>query len=258
MTYDYRLRQVAFVSSDLARITAELEAVFGLRPAFHDPQVGDYGLINGVFPVGGDFIEVVQPIAPDASAGRYLKRRGGDCGYMIILQAEDARQHRTRLATQGVREIEVLDFPIHFCTHFHPGDFAGVLASIDTASGVANWREEDSAWHPAGLDWNGFRTPNSFALRAVTVQHREPETAARIWSERLALPFAQTGGAFEIALWRGRIRFEAPRDADGTGIVALDIAVRSPQETLGRAQTHGLPVRDGAVMICGAALRPVA
>ena len=79
-----RLRQVALVAKDLEPVRKALEDVFGLKVAYRDPGVGVYGLVNVVMPFGGDFIEIVQPVAADASAGRYLARRGGDAGYMLI------------------------------------------------------------------------------------------------------------------------------------------------------------------------------
>jgi hypothetical protein len=49
--------------------------------------VGRFGLTNAVFAVGDTFVEVVAPTQPDTTAGRYLKRRGGDGGYMAIFRS---------------------------------------------------------------------------------------------------------------------------------------------------------------------------
>ncbi|MGE3141842.1 MAG: VOC family protein [Hyphomonadaceae bacterium] len=256
MRYEYRLRQVAFVSADLQKITAQLEAVFGVRASYHDPQVADYGLINGVFPVGHDFIEVVQPVAADASAGRYRERRGGDCGYMVILQTEEAQMHRARLAKMGVREIEVLDFKNHFCTHFHPADFAGVLASIDTTKGDPHWRAPESDWYPAGPDWRASKTPECASLASVTIQHPDPQAAAARWALLLGAPQASADTCV-LPLSGAEIRFVPAQDSYGAGVVGLDVRMRDPEAALARAREEWLPVEDGAVRICGAALRPV-
>ncbi|MGB6086698.1 MAG: hypothetical protein WBF74_08885, partial [Parvibaculum sp.] len=76
------LRQVALVAHDLGPVVEDLGAVLGLKVAFRDPGVGVFGLVNAVMPLGGEFLEVVQPVKDDASALRYLHRRGGDAGYM--------------------------------------------------------------------------------------------------------------------------------------------------------------------------------
>jgi hypothetical protein len=92
-----RLRQIALVAHDLEPHAADFKAVLGLNVAYRDPGVAVFGLVNVVMPVGGEFLEIVQPVKPDASAARYLKRRSGDAGYMVILQDDDALAHRARL-----------------------------------------------------------------------------------------------------------------------------------------------------------------
>ena len=46
-----------------------------LADPFDDPGVGEFGLINAVFPVGDTFVEVVSAVQPGTTAGRYLARR---------------------------------------------------------------------------------------------------------------------------------------------------------------------------------------
>jgi len=123
------LRQVALVAHDLEPVVAELEAVLGLQVAFRDPGVAIFGLVNAVMPVGGEFLEVVQPVKDDASALRYLHRRGGDAGYMLIFEVADALAHRERVLALGARQIAAMDKRYVF-THFHPADFGGVLTSM--------------------------------------------------------------------------------------------------------------------------------
>src|SRR5579864_6494905 len=100
-----RLRQIAFIAHALDPIAAQLGKVFDLKVGFRDPGVAYFGLNNIVMPVGGEFLEVVAPFRDDASGARYLTRRGGDAGYMVILQDEDALAHRARLEADGVRII---------------------------------------------------------------------------------------------------------------------------------------------------------
>ena len=76
-----RLRQVALVARACGRVAAELGRAFGWGEPLRDPGVGGFGLTNAVFAVGGTFLEVVAPVRPDTTAGRYLERRGGDGGY---------------------------------------------------------------------------------------------------------------------------------------------------------------------------------
>lgn len=252
-----RLRQVALVARDLGPPAQSLEAVFDLKVAFRDPAVGVFGLVNVVMPVGGEFLEVVQPVREDASAARYLARRGGDAGYMVILQAADALAHRARLEAAGVRVIAKRSEGRYRFSHFHPADCTGVLLSIDSVEGEANWRGPVSDWPPAGPDWRAFASAASLGIRAVNVQARDPAAAAERWSRLLARPVARAGDGFELALDQGAIRFVSPVDEDGTGVIGIDVAVTDTDAAMSRAADAGLEIQDGAVRICGVAVRPV-
>src|SRR5207302_11197019 len=99
------IRQIALVARDLEPVVADLCAVLGLEVAFHDPGVGEFGLHNAVMPVGSTFLEVVSPVREGTTAGRLLDKRGGDGGYMVILQTDDLDTARTRLGPLGVRIV---------------------------------------------------------------------------------------------------------------------------------------------------------
>jgi len=249
-----RLRQIAFIARELQPIADQLGAVFGLQVGFRDPGVEYFGLKNVVMPVGGEFLEVVAPFRDDASGARYLARRGGDAGYMVILHDADALAHRARLEAMGVRVIARSRGDDYQYTHFHPADCAGVLMSLDSVPGDAAWREPKSEWPPAGPDWRDHQGAEALGIASVTIQARDPLAACERWSALLDRPAA----ALEIALDRGAIRFVAPVDADGTGVVGLDIEVRDADAALARARAAGLPVAAGAMQICGVAVRPAA
>ena len=248
-----RLRQIALVAHDLEPVAAQLNAVFGLRIAFRDPAVGVFGLVNAVMPVGGEFLEIVQPVTAEASAGRYLKRRGGDAGYMLIFETQDAMAHRARLEGKGVRVIARHRTPEYSFTHFHPGDFNGVLTSIDTAGDGSEWHKRFGDWPPAGPHWREHPAPDEIqGIAGATVQARDPGAAAAHWSELLQ---ARRDGS-TLILDGSTVSFVAPVDEDGTGIVGIRIAVRDPGAVLARASAQGLRVEDGGVRIGGVTFVP--
>jgi len=252
-----RLRQIAFIAKDAEPIAEQLGAVFGLQVGFRDPGVEYFGLRNVVMPVGGEFLEVVAPFRDDASGARYLARRGGDAGYMVILQDEDAMAHRARLEAMGIRVIARSRGDDYQYTHFHPADCAGVLMSLDSVPGDTAWREPMSKWPPAGPNWRDHPSEAALGISAVTIQSREPLAACERWCALLDRPASTTGEGLEIALDRGHIRFVAPVDDDGTGVIGLDIEVRDGHAALERARAAGLPVAGGATQICGVVVRPV-
>jgi len=249
-----RLRQIALVAHDLEPVVAQLNAVFGLRVAFRDPAVAKYGLVNVVMPVGGEFLEIVQPMTADASAARYLKRRGGDAGYMLIFQADNALTHRMRLTDEGIRVIAKVDTPRYTFTHFHPGDFDGVLVSIDTAGDGKDWNQRFGHWPPAGPEWQSFASPpDVLGLAGATVQVKDPDAVAQRWSQLLE---AECEGA-SLRFDGAEVRFVEPVDADGTGVVGVEIAVRDPAVVLARASSLGVAVEAGAIRIGGVSFVPV-
>jgi hypothetical protein len=252
-----RLRQIALIAHDLQPIADQLGAVFGLKVGFRDPGVEYFGLRNVVMPAGSEFLEVVSPFREDASGARYLARRGGDAGYMVILQDADALAHRARLEAAGVRIIARSRGDDYRYTHFHPGDCAGVLMSIDSVEGDADWRAPHSDWPPAGPDWRAHQSEATRGIAAVTLQARDPIAACERWCALLGRPATTAGDTLEIALERGVIRFAPPIDDDGSGVVGLDLEVTDPDAALDRARAAGLPVAAGAVQIGGVVMRPV-
>src|SRR5689334_7640298 len=147
-----RLRQIALVAEQLAPAEQELFAVLGLAPCYRDPLVGRWGLENVLGAIGGNFLEIVAPTKPGTSAGRYLERRNGNGGYMVILQCPDAAKERERIAALGVRVVEKIDRPKYVASHFHPSDVGGVLLSVDSTP-QADYRQIMGDWPPAGDGW---------------------------------------------------------------------------------------------------------
>jgi catechol 2,3-dioxygenase-like lactoylglutathione lyase family enzyme len=252
-----RLRQIALMAHKIAPVQAQLEAVFGLKVAYRDPGVEYFGLANIVMAVGGEFLEVLEPIREDASGARYLARRGGDAGYMVITQDDDALAHRARLEAEGVRVIARSRGDSYRYTHFHPGDCAGVLLSIDSVNGDAGWREPLSEWPPAGPAWRDYPSDMSLGIVSTTIQHRDPAAATARFAHLLGVEVTEDRGAPAVALSPGVIRFVEPVDTDGTGVVGLDIRVRDVGAVIEAARKAGLPVDGGAVRIGGVAMRAV-
>jgi len=245
-----RLRQVALVARDLEPVVESLCRVLGVEVCFRDPNVGIFGLENAVIAVGDTFLEVVCPVKPDASAARYLERKGGDAGYMVILQCDDLEDDRKRVANLGVRVVWSIDLPEISATHLHPRDVGGAILSLDAARPRESW-----LW--AGPDWRSrVRTDVTRAIAGIAIQSPGPKTLADRWSRILGRPLTEgpTGEA-RIALDEGFIDFEKESDGRGEGLsrIVLDVADRG--RFTSEARAAGLPLRDGEVVICGTRIR---
>lgn len=204
-----RLRQVALVAADLDPVVRSLTEELGVGVVFRDPGVAEFGLHDALFVLGDTFLEVVAPIREGTTAGRYLERRGGDGGYMVILQCDDLDAERARVADLGVRVVWKIDLPDMRGTHLHPADVGGAILSLDSADPPGSWR-----W--GGPNWQ----PNTAGeITGVEIQAADPEAMAARWSEVLGAPATDR----VVTLDRGRIRFVEASDGRGDGVAAVEI-----------------------------------
>jgi catechol 2,3-dioxygenase-like lactoylglutathione lyase family enzyme len=247
-----RLRQIALVARDLAAARAAITGVLGLDYAYDDPGVGKYGLCNAVFPVGTTFLEVVSPKAPGTTAERLLGKRGGDGGYMVILQVDDLAAARARVHDAGARVVDQIDRDGAAFTHIHPKDIGGAILSIDRMIPKERWE-----W--GGPHWTEHvRTDVSVAVVGAELQAEDPGRMARRWGAVLGRSAEQSEDVWKIKLDEGEIRFVAARDGRGEGLGGFDVLVRSPSDARRRAQAMGLLDPKGQIMLSGTRLRLVA
>ncbi len=204
-------------------MTARLHEAFGLSVAFRDPHIIHYGLRNAVLPCGESFVEVVEPVREDASAKRFLDRRGGDAGYMIILQVADAHAACEHAKAQGARVVDTIDRPDYLAFHFHPADFGGVLVSFDQQKTVSDPLEPFGDWYPAGQDWREHRSDQVAELTHVTLSTPDPDALAERWSALLNRPVQGR----TIVLDKGRFVFE-PGEV-GTKIAGVGLRTNAPE-----------------------------
>jgi len=243
-----KLRQCVFVAKDLESSREDLCNTLGLEVAYRDPGVAKWGLANVVCPTGHDFLEIVSPVQAGTSAGRYIDRRKGDGGYMVILQVADAVAERQRVTALGVRAVAQKDQPDYKYTHFHPSDTAGVLLSIDQAIAPAG---TDPAlwWPPAAGDWHKHaRSDVTNGLAGVEIQCIDPDKTADLWSKILNRPVE--GDIIRLDD-DGEIRFVPIADERGPGVSAFDVRVVDRDRVIAAAKKHHKQHGIGQVEVCG-------
>ena len=247
-----RLRQIALVATDLAAARADISAVLGLDYAFDDPGVGKYGLRNAVFPIGDTFLEVVSPKESGTTAGRLLEKRGGDGGYMVILQVDDLAQALARVKNAAARIADQSDKDGAAFTHIHPKDIGGAILSLDHMVPKERWE-----W--GGPHWESHVcTDTSVKVAGAELQARDPARMAARWAQvlgRTAAQDAREAGNWRIQLDDGEIRFTASRDGRGEGLGAFDIVVRDIEAVRAKAAARGLLDRNGDVLLAGTRVR---
>lgn len=104
---------------------------YGVEPLYRE-RVEAQGVEEAMIPVGGSFIQLLQPLGPDTPVGRFLKRHGEGLHHLAyaVPNIDVALAH---LVSEGARLID--EHPrsggrgarIAFV---HPGDLAGTLVEL--------------------------------------------------------------------------------------------------------------------------------
>lgn len=248
-----RLRQIALVTQDLSPVVEDLKQILGIRVCFIDPGVDVFGLENAVIPFAGNFLEVLAPIQENTAGGRYLDRRGGDGGYMIMLQCPDALAERTRITGLGIRSVYNIDGEAYTATHFHPKDVGTLLLSVDSVEAGADYLDPSCSWTPAGPKWNGVEDQDShIEMVGIEIQTPDPADLAQLWAKIINLPAEEkTGNEWHIDLSSGVIRFVPETDGRGVGVGGIDIKIADKDRVLETARQRGCETTDSMVVICG-------
>lgn len=243
-----RLRQVALVATDLELIRTQFFNLLGLDRDFNDPGVQVYGLENSVMAIGNTFLEVVSPTKTDTSAGRQLERRGGDGGYMVIVQTSDLAVESARIESLGVRKVAELNLPDAKAFHLHPKDVGGAILSIDEMTPPESWR-----W--AGHDWQRRGARYASEIVGVEIQASDVDAMADRWAEVLGKDVSFGEDCLTIVLEQGEIHFVEDENNRGDGVAAVYIKTRHLDKILDIAKEEGLKSEGNCVTVCGTELR---
>ncbi len=245
-----RIRQIALVARELEPVVADLCAVFDLEVSFRDPGVAEFGLHNAVMPVGDTFLEVVSPLREDTTAGRFLERRRGDGGYMVILQSGDLAADRRRAESLQVRVVWEVALSDIATIHLHPRDLGGALVSLDQP-------RPPEAWRWAGPGWERhMRTGVVKRVLGAELEAADPAALARRWAEVFALRASWDGAdVHEIALDEGRLRFVPPRDKRGDGIAVVELEAADAERARRVARERALSPDGTRIEIGGVRFR---
>ncbi|MET0908308.1 MAG: hypothetical protein ABWZ99_02475 [Ilumatobacteraceae bacterium] len=249
MTTMLRLRQIALVAKDRDAVVDDFVAVFGLAVGYEDPHISNIGLHNALMPIGTQLLEVVAPIVEGITAERYLERRGGDGGYMVITQTDEHATRRARVDELGIRIVGQFDDHGFTNMQLHPRDTGGSFLEIDEQEGG---EDPYGPWSPAGPDWqSAIRTDVVSAITAAEVQCDDPDAVSARWSEIIELAREKTDGAPTIALTNATLRFVPIADGRGEGLGGIDLATADVGWVQAAAARRGLQATADEVLVGG-------
>jgi hypothetical protein len=169
----------------------------------------------------------VSPDRPNTTAGRLLDKRGGDGGYMVIVQCDDLERRRARLPELGIRVVWQGDFDGIAGTHLHPRDVGGAILSIDQAVPWDTWK-----W--AGPEWERHvRTGVVTGFAGVVIGAADPVAMAARWADVLDAPLDGS----TVRLDDADLRF-VPAGPRGEGVDGIDVAA-ADRNRAGEVHTLG-------------------
>ncbi len=247
-----QLRQICLVARELEPVLEDLTDILGINRCFVDPGVGVFGLENTLMPIGKNFLEVVAPVEENTAGGRYLDRRNGDGGYMVITQAdsyERFQQVRQNALDQGVRVAHESQRGDWNNCQLHPGDLKAAFFEIESDQ----YNDFEGYWHPVGgMGWEDkVKQDVTIDFLGVELQSAEPVDLAELWGSVADLPVSRDGAELSMQLNNATLRFVEAQDGRGPGLGGLDIKVANRAHVLSRAKARGCYVSDDQVDICG-------
>jgi hypothetical protein len=244
-----KIRQIALVARHDLVAAQEFIDVLGLAIAFHDPGIKNIGLHNTLMPIGTQLLEIVAPITEGTTAERYLLRRKGAGGYMVITQTDDHPPRRARVEDLGIRIVGQFDEEGFTNMQLHPADTGGSFLEIDQQAGG---EDPMGPWSPAGKDWQqAIRTDLVSAITAAEMQCEDPEKVATRWSEIIEIDRADVDGVPSIPLDNATLRFVPIADGRPEGLAGIDLACSNPEAVRDNAARRKLPVADDHVVLVG-------
>ena len=242
-----RLRQIALVAEELAVVESELIEVLDLEVCYRDPGVEVFGLNNILLPVGNQLLEVVAPFKEETAGGRYLERRGGDGGYMVIPQVDDHGPRVARVKELGIRTVSYRDGEDYGLMQLHPKDTGGSFFEIDEQRGE-NAHDLDGPWHPAGPNWQRAKQLGRVSgISAAEIQCGVPDAVASRWSEIAQIPLSDN----TLQLDNATLRFVECLDGRPEGLGAIDVICTNVDAVLSSAKKLDAQSAENQVMLCG-------
>ncbi|MDP6375311.1 MAG: VOC family protein [Pseudomonadales bacterium] len=246
-----RLRQIALVAEQLAPVEKALCDVLGLEVCFRDPGVAHFGLENALMPIGNQLLEVVAPIKEDTAGGRYLDRRGGDGGYMVITQCDDHAPRKQRVAELGIRIVGKFETEDFSNMQMHPKDTGGSFFEIDEQKGDGA-HAPDGPWEPAGENWQRARALHRVrAITAAQVQCDDPAAVAARWAEIAQIDLDSDAGTPVLRLENATLRFVPCTDGRPEGLGAIDVEATDAGAILEAARALDAVTGDSQIYLCG-------
>ena len=205
------IRHYVMATSGIERVSAQLQEFLQIPEGIRHDMSAALGFRNEMMKVGKTMLELVQPVKPDHRLHRWLGERGGDGGYMIVLQTFDAEAFRARCAAEKVRLTRDMQFRGQDMIQLDPKRFGTHFETYQYSLPNGWWGDPD------GRPYGQSKTATEIVAATVAVEEH-PSIAAQI-----GRIFQSPATADTVQLVDKTVHFVAAR-APWRGLVGLDFS----------------------------------
>lgn len=127
----YNIDHVAIAVHDLDATLANMKAQYGAEPVSRE-VVESQGVEEAMVPIGGSYVQVLQPLTSESPVGRFLAKRGEGLHH-VAFAVPDIDAALDHLESTGTRLIDTkarLGGGGHRVAFVHPSAFAGTLVEL--------------------------------------------------------------------------------------------------------------------------------
>jgi methylmalonyl-CoA/ethylmalonyl-CoA epimerase len=125
------LDHVAIAVADLDAAIEGYRSRYGVEPLYRE-TVESQGVEEAMIPVGGSFVQLLEPLGDETPVGVFLSKRGEGLHHVAfaVVSIETALEH---LAAQGARLVDAeprIGGRGARIAFVHPGDLSGTLIEL--------------------------------------------------------------------------------------------------------------------------------
>lgn len=125
------IHHTAIAVVDLDAAVADFAAQYGVEPLYRE-TVEAQGVEEAMIPMGGSFVQLLQPLTPDSPVGRFLERNGEGLHH-IAFQVADIEAALAHLEAEGARLVDTeprVGGGGHRIAFVHPATFGHTLIEL--------------------------------------------------------------------------------------------------------------------------------
>ena len=125
------LDHVAIAVEDLDRAIEGYLDRYDVEPLYRE-RVEDQGVEEAMIPVGGSFVQLLEPLGPETPVGRFLSKNGEGLHHIAyaVSSIEAALSHLKNRGARLVDEEPRLGGRGARIAFVHPGDLTGTLIEL--------------------------------------------------------------------------------------------------------------------------------